>query len=59
ESHGAHHERGIHGRNYGDVPWFDMLLGTFQNPREFTGEVGFHDGGSKRMGAMLLGREIA
>jgi sterol desaturase/sphingolipid hydroxylase (fatty acid hydroxylase superfamily) len=59
ESHSAHHERGIHGRNYGDVPWFDMLLGTFHNPREFTGEVGFYEGGSKRVGAMLVGREIA
>src|SRR5687768_2180011 len=33
ESHSAHHERGIHGRNYGDVPWFDMIFGTFHNPR--------------------------
>lgn len=59
ESHSAHHERGIHARNYGDVPWFDMLLGTFHNPKTFDGEVGFHDGGSRQMREMLLGREIA
>ena len=59
ESHSAHHERGVHARNYGDVPWFDMLLGTFHNPKEFKGQVGFHEGGSLQLGAMLIGKEIA
>jgi len=59
ESHSLHHERNVHARNYGDVPWFDMLFGTFENPREFKGEVGFHEGGSRKLGAMLIGREIA
>lgn len=59
ESHSAHHERGVHARNYGDVPWFDMLFGTFHNPKEFSGEVGFYEGGSKRVGEMLIGRQIA
>lgn len=36
-----------------------MIFGTFHNPREFTGEVGFYEGGSKRMKDMLLGRSIA
>jgi hypothetical protein len=30
-----------------------------RNPREFTGEVGFHEGGSKQMGQLLAGRLIA
>ena len=59
ESHSMHHERGVHGRNYGDVPWFDMLLGTFANPREFTGQVGFEDGASRKLGAMLAGKLVA
>ena len=59
ESHSLHHERDIHARNYGDIPLFDMLFGTFENPRSFEGKVGFHDGGSKRLGAMLAGRLIA
>ena len=29
ESHAMHHARGVHQGNYGDVPWFDMLFGTF------------------------------
>ena len=40
-------------------PIFDMLFGTFENPREFEGEVGFHEGGSKQVGAMLVGKVIA
>lgn len=59
ESHSYHHERGVHGRNYGDLPLFDMIFGTFHNPPEFAGECGFYDGGSRRMKDMLLGREIA
>lgn len=59
ESHSLHHERDVHARNYGDIPIFDMLFGTFENPRGFEGKVGFYDGGSKRVGAMLAGRLIA
>ncbi len=59
ESHSLHHERDVHARNYGDIPLFDMLFGTFENPHRFEGKVGFYDGGSKRVGAMLAGRLIA
>ena len=59
ESHSAHHERGVHARNYGDLPIFDIIFGTFHNPREFDGEVGFFEGGSRKVGAMLVGKVIA
>ena len=59
ESHSYHHERGVHARNYGDLPLFDIIFGTFHNPREFEGEVGFFEGGSKKVGPMLIGKVIA
>ncbi|HEV2746839.1 MAG TPA: sterol desaturase family protein [Allosphingosinicella sp.] len=59
ESHSAHHERGVHGYNYCDLPLWDMIFGTFRNPREWDRQAGFYDGASKRLGAMLIGREIA
>jgi sterol desaturase/sphingolipid hydroxylase (fatty acid hydroxylase superfamily) len=59
ESHSCHHERGVHARNYGDLPIFDIIFGTFHNPREFNGQVGFFDGGSKKVGPMLVGKVIA
>jgi sterol desaturase/sphingolipid hydroxylase (fatty acid hydroxylase superfamily) len=59
ESHSVHHQRDVHAYNYGDIPLFDILFGTFRNPQEFTGEVGFFDGSSRKIGPMLIGREIA
>ena len=59
ESHSYHHERGVHARNYGDLPVFDMIFGTFHNPREFVGEVGFFEGSSRKVGPMLIGKVIA
>ena len=59
ESHSAHHERGVHARNYSDLPFWDIVFGTFHNPKKFTAEVGFYDGGSMKIGPMLAGRLIA
>ena len=59
ESHSCHHERGVHARNYSDLPFWDIVFGTFHNPSEFAGEVGFYDGGSKKLGPLLTGRLIA
>lgn len=59
ESHAAHHERGVHGFNYGDVPWFDMLFGTFKNPQTAPSEAGFFDGSSNRIWSLLIGRKLA
>jgi len=58
ESHGLHHELGIHGRNYSDFPLWDMLMGTFVNPDTFDGEVGFAGNAPSRIGAMLLFRDV-
>jgi sterol desaturase/sphingolipid hydroxylase (fatty acid hydroxylase superfamily) len=59
ESHSGHHERGVHARNYSDLPFWDIVFGTFHNPKEFTGQVGFFEGGSKKLGPLLAGRLIA
>jgi len=59
ESHTLHHERNVHARNYGDIPLFDMIFGTFDNPRELDCDVGFYEGASRRLKDMLIGRIIA
>jgi sterol desaturase/sphingolipid hydroxylase (fatty acid hydroxylase superfamily) len=59
ESHGIHHQRGVHGYNYADLPLWDIVFGTFRNPAVWREQGGFYDGGSKRIGAMLLGRDIS
>jgi sterol desaturase/sphingolipid hydroxylase (fatty acid hydroxylase superfamily) len=56
--HGRHHERGVHANNYADLPFLDMLFGTYDNPRTWNGPAGFYTGGSARMLDMLVGRDI-
>ena len=59
ESHSYHHERGVHARNYSDLPVFDMIFGTFYNPRAFAPATGFYDGASARIIDMLLARDVS
>ena len=59
ESHSIHHQRGVHAFNYGDIPLFDMIFGTFQNPREWTDSAGFHDGSTRQLLPMLFFRKIS
>ena len=59
ESHSHHHERGVHARNYADLPVFDLLFGTFHNPREFAAETGFYHGASGRVVEMLSLRDVS
>ena len=59
ESHSLHHKRGHHANNYGDLPLFDLIFGTFANPKDFEREVGFHEGSSRQVGEMLRGKVIA
>jgi sterol desaturase/sphingolipid hydroxylase (fatty acid hydroxylase superfamily) len=59
ESHTLHHAKGIHRYNYSDLPLFDILFGTFKNPKEFEHEVGFYHGASSRVGDMILGKDVS
>ena len=58
EMHSIHHGRGIHAYNYGNLALWDLVFGTWRNPREFTAQQGFWDGASAKMGAMLIGRDV-
>ncbi len=56
ESHCVHHQRGLHDKNYADLPIWDMLFGTFQNPRAWTATCGLGIENELRLGDMLRGR---
>lgn len=58
EMHRIHHQRGKHHYNYADIPLWDMLFGTFSNPKEIDVEVGFPDGNEKSLGALLSGKRV-
>ena len=59
ESHGHHHAQRIHKHNYSDLPLFDILFGTFYNPKTFEHEAGFYNGASSRVVDMLLFKDIS
>jgi sterol desaturase/sphingolipid hydroxylase (fatty acid hydroxylase superfamily) len=58
ESHGVHHRRGLHGYNYSDLPIWDMVMGTFRNPRLFNGDVGFGGPSEPRIWRTLRGVDV-
>jgi sterol desaturase/sphingolipid hydroxylase (fatty acid hydroxylase superfamily) len=58
ENHATHHQRGQHAYNYGDIALWDMVFGTWRNPRTWDGVGGFYDGASERIGPMLLGLDV-
>ncbi len=59
ESHSVHHQRGVHAHNYSDLPVFDLLFGTFKNPKTFQTESGFYLGASNRVSEMLMAKDIS
>jgi sterol desaturase/sphingolipid hydroxylase (fatty acid hydroxylase superfamily) len=59
ESHSVHHARGVHHYNFSDLPLFDILFGTFRNPKDFAAESGFEGVSSAQIGPMLLFKDVA
>jgi len=58
EAHCEHHRLGVHAHNYGDLPIWDLLLGTFKNPAHFEGRCGFESPADRRLGAMLAFQDV-
>lgn len=58
EAHCVHHRMGVHYYNYADLTLWDMLFGTFRNPRQYLGECGFEGGADRRMGAMFAFADV-
>jgi len=58
EMHRIHHEYARHQNNYGDIVWWDMLFGTYENPDEFKSSCGFDDEKEQQLLAMLRLRDV-
>jgi len=59
ESHTLHHAKGIHAYNYSDLAIYDIIFGTFKNPKTYEHETGFYEGASGKLKEMLLFRDIS
>lgn len=56
EMHRRHHQRGWHRSNYSDLPIWDLLFGTFDNPKTTPEHCGFAHQAERQLLRMLLGR---
>ena len=57
EMHRVHHERGVHANNYG-LPLWDILFGTWRNPRTAPALCGFAEDKERMIGQMLLLKDV-
>jgi sterol desaturase/sphingolipid hydroxylase (fatty acid hydroxylase superfamily) len=58
EAHSIHHKLGVHDHNYGDIPWWDRLFGTYRDPDAFAASCGYRDDREQRLAAMLVFRDV-
>lgn len=58
EMHRIHHEHESHKNNYGDITWWDMLFGTYQNPERFDSRCGFDPAKEEQLIPMLAFRDV-
>lgn len=58
ESHRIHHQECWHRNNFSDLPIWDMLFGTFQNPRQLEHPCGFTGDKEYQFFAMLSGVDV-
>ncbi len=52
-------EARLHHYNYADLPLWDILFGTFRNPRVRDGRCGFGDSQEDRLIKLRCGRNIS
>ena len=58
EMHRIHHQYGRHRNNYGDLPIWDMMFGTFDNPPRFEATCGFDADKEERLVDMLVYKDV-
>lgn len=58
ESHRIHHQYRHHTQNFADLPVWDMLFGTFANPRQPPARCGFDDWREDRFEDLLVFRNL-
>lgn len=58
EMHRIHHQYEKHSNNYGDIVWWDMLFGTYENPKEFKSTCGFDNEKEQRLLDMIKFKDV-
>ncbi|MGJ8698146.1 MAG: sterol desaturase family protein [Verrucomicrobiaceae bacterium] len=58
ESHRVHHAYQHHTQNYADLPVWDILFGTYHNPKSSPKRCGFDEEKEAQFGSMLAFRDV-
>lgn len=58
ELHSIHHQLDVHKYNFSDIPVWDRIFGTYKDTTEFTVRCGFPGSNEKRIGEMLIFRDV-
>jgi sterol desaturase/sphingolipid hydroxylase (fatty acid hydroxylase superfamily) len=58
ELHSIHHQFNVHRYNYGDIPLWDRLFGTYRDTTEFAERCGFPRGAESKLVAMLAFKDV-
>jgi sterol desaturase/sphingolipid hydroxylase (fatty acid hydroxylase superfamily) len=58
ELHSLHHELGVYAGNFGDLPIWDRLFGTYRDADDFAARCGFPDHNERHLARMLLFQDV-
>lgn len=58
ELHSIHHQYDVHSYNFGDIPLWDRLFGTYRDTTMFAGRCGFPHGPEEKLIAMLAFKDV-
>ncbi|MFT7667773.1 MAG: sterol desaturase/sphingolipid hydroxylase (fatty acid hydroxylase superfamily) [Planctomycetota bacterium] len=58
ELHSIHHQEGVHRYNYGDIPIWDRLFGTYKDTTEFAPRCGFVLHREGKLAQMLVFQDV-
>ena len=58
ELHSVHHQFDVHKYNYGDIPLWDRMFGTFKDTTEFVDRCGFPKGAEEKLLPMLAFKDV-
>jgi sterol desaturase/sphingolipid hydroxylase (fatty acid hydroxylase superfamily) len=58
ELHSIHHQSDLHWFNFGDIPLWDRLFGTYKEAEGFAARCGFPERAERRLGDMLVFRDV-
>ena len=58
ELHSIHHQLDVHRFNFGDIPLWDRLFGTYRDATSFVPRCGFPPGAEQKLGQMLRFKDV-